>query len=241
MTIDAYRAEIKLKLFGNILKSELDDPTLDAVINSALREVQRYIDSTKLLTIPFSRCIDLSKYPIDINAITRIFRTQSYMTGSDSDTTSNVPTDPMYLGAWQMLSGAGGMYNISDWTYNLASWNTAMQVRNTISTDLFFRYDRDANLLYVNVSTDYPDNITIEYVPRFNSVEEVKQDFWIDIILNLAIAQTKVILGRIRTRHSQTNALWTQDGETLLAEGNAELQDIRQKMQDSSQLCYPID
>ena len=42
----AYRDEIKLLLTGNILDLELDDATLDKIINSALREIQRYISSS---------------------------------------------------------------------------------------------------------------------------------------------------------------------------------------------------
>ena len=43
MDINAYRAELKLKLFGNVLKCELNDSTLDSIINASLREIQRYI------------------------------------------------------------------------------------------------------------------------------------------------------------------------------------------------------
>ena len=42
-----YINEIKLELTGNILALELDDSTLESVVKKALREVQRYIDSTK--------------------------------------------------------------------------------------------------------------------------------------------------------------------------------------------------
>ena len=39
---------------------EIPDSTIDAIINSALREIQRYIAITNIMTIPYSRCIDLS-------------------------------------------------------------------------------------------------------------------------------------------------------------------------------------
>jgi len=39
----------------------------------------------------------------------------------------------------------------------------------------------------------------------------------------MSLAYAKLTLGRIRTRFTQSNALWTQDGETLLAEGKEEL------------------
>jgi len=82
--------------------------------------------------------------------------------------------------------------------------------------------------LYINISTGVPSFITIEYVPRYNSVEEIKSDYWIDILTRLSVAITKVTLGRIRTRYTQSNALWTQDGETMLTEGTTELTNLRE-------------
>ena len=52
-------------------------------------------------------------------------------------------------------------------------------------------------------------------------VSEIVSDYWIDKLVLLATALTKVTLGRIRSRYTQSNALWSQDGEALLSEGNA--------------------
>ena len=82
-----------------------------------------------------------------------------------------------------------------------------LQIRNTTSTDLQFRFDKHTNQLYINVAMDRPQYITIEYVPLYTDVSEVVSDYWIDIIIRMATAQAKVILGRIRSRYSQSNAL----------------------------------
>ena len=83
--------------------------------------------------------------------------------------------------------------------------------------------------------------ITIEYIPRYNDVSEIISDYWIDMLIRLAVALTKVTIGRIRTRFTQSNALWTQDGELILEEGNTELAELRQHLMENSQLVYPID
>ena len=41
MQMDAYVDEIKLALTGGVLDLEVDDSTLQKIVNSALREVQR--------------------------------------------------------------------------------------------------------------------------------------------------------------------------------------------------------
>ncbi len=147
----------------------------------------------------------------------------------------------MYASQWQILAGNGSGYNISEWIYNYSAWNTMKQIRNTISTDLAFKYDKHTNRLYINVAYNEPKFITIEYIPRYNDVSEIISDYWIDMLIRLAVALTKVTIGRIRTRFTQSNALWTQDGELILEEGNTELAELRQHLMENSQLVYPID
>lgn len=239
MDIQAYRDEIRLKLTGRLLDLELDDSTLDSVINSAFREIQRYIDTTRLATIQYSPCIDLSK--CGVNAVVAVYRSQGYLSPSADASDGISGIDPMYAMQWQILAGLGtGMFNNYALS-NYAAWNTSLQIKNTISTDLAFKYDRHSDKLYINCAFDQPQYITIEYVPRYNDVSEIVSDYWIDMIIRLAVALTKTILGRIRSRFTQSNALWTQDGETLLAEGNEELTTLREYLAANTALMYPID
>ena len=227
------------KLTGGVLDLEINEETLDKLIDYAFREMQRYIDTTKIVTIPFTKCIDLNG--CGVNSVVRVYRTESY-TGNDSIfSASGGMVDPLYASQWQLLSGTGNLYNFQDYVYNYAAWNTLLQIRNTTSTDLAFRYDKSANKLYINVATNLPTMITIEFIPQYKDVTEVVSDYWIDMIVRMSVALAKITLGRIRTRYTQTNALWAQDGEKLLEEGNAELADLREKLQANTQLCYPID
>lgn len=222
MDIATIRDEIKLELSGGVLDLELDDITLDKVIYKAMRELNRYYNSTKLITIPYTSCIDTSKYKI--NSVSNVFRTR----GLNSDGDGNGMYDPMLASQWQLLSGVGDLSHFQDYVYNFSAWNTMLQIRNTSSTDLTYRFDRGEQKLYINISSNTPTDITIEYVPILENPQDIQSEFWVDILVRLSIALTKVTLGRIRTRFTQSNALWAQDGETLLAEGNAELTDIRE-------------
>lgn len=237
MDLQSYIDEIKLALTGGILKLELPDTTLAQVVNKSLRTVQRYIDTPKLITVPYARCIDMADFKT--SAVTKIYRAEGYLDAGNSTTSGT--SDPFYAQQWQIFSNGGTLYNLSSYVANYASYNTLLQMRNTTSTDLSFRYDKADNKLYINCAHDYPDYITIEYIPIFESVEEVTSDYWIDIIAKLSIAQTKIILGRIRSRYTQSNALWTQDGETLLNEGNAEMQALTEMLDTNAQLSYSID
>ena len=94
-----------------------------------------------------------------------------------------------------------------------------LQIRNTTSTDLLFRFDRHTNFLYINCSYNPPKYITIEYVPRYDDVSQIVSDYWIDQLMKMCIAYTKIVVGRVRSRYTQSGALWQQDGETILQEG----------------------
>ena len=130
---------------------------------------------------------------------------------------------------------------MDNWVYNYGAWNTLAQMRNTMSTDLAYIYDKATEQLYINVSQDFPQYITIEYIPLYKDISEITSDYWIDILMRMAVAYGKIALGRIRTRFSQSNALWGQDGEKLLEEGTTELTELRETLRVNSNLYYPID
>ena len=235
MNLQGYIDEIKLDVTGGLLQLEIPDATIAQIINSALREIQRYISSTKLITLPYKECIDLSEYKI--NSIARIYRAE----GAGTSASAKDYSDPLQATLFQITSNYGNLYNLNDFAYNYASWNTLQQIRNTIHTDLAFYYDNDKKLLYINTSLDSGSNITIEYIPRYDNVEEITSDYWIDVLMRLSKALTKVALGRIRGRYTQSNALWTSDADTMLQEGQTQLVELREHLQKNSQLLYPKD
>ena len=248
MDLKSYVDEIKLKLTGNLLELEIDDETIVKVIYSAFREIQRYIDLTVYETMSYSSCIDLN--PRKINHVAAVFRAQALASATptgdssvESTTYVGLNQDPLNLSLWQGLAGSYGYnaYSLTNYTYNYMAYNTAQQIRNTLSTDLAFRYDRAKNLLYINASMGVPQYITIKYIPRFDDPAEIYSDYWIDILVRMSVAMTKMVLGRIRSRFTQSNALWTQDGEQILSEGTAELEALRAELKESTQLFYPID
>ena len=259
MTTHDFIEEIKLKMTGDILELELDDANIERVVQSAIREMQRYITSSEMITTGFSPCIDMSKivvgyeddeetgekkpvYLKPISSVVTVFRDKGLATDSDGASDGHVGmTDPMQMAQWQLLSGMGNITYFQDAASNFMAYSTTQQLRNTLSTDMFFRYDRASNKLYINASTGNPSRVTIEYIPVINRVEDISSYYWIDELMKLSIALIKVTVGRIRTKYSQSNALWQNDGQTILAEGQQELQAIREHLLQNTELVYPID
>lgn len=238
MQLKEYVEDIKLEITGGILELEISDDIISKLVKKSLREVQRYIDETKLIQVPFSSCIDLTDFKH--SSITNVYRTDAIGDAGGKD--GGISTvDPAYAQMWLAYSNGGTMYNLNNYLMNYMTYNTLLQVRNTTSTDMAFKEDKHDNKLYINTSIGYPKSVVIEYVPIFEDVDEIKSDYWIDILKRLSIAETKIALGRLRTYAKQSNALYTLDGDTILEEGNRELTELREILRNNSTLFYPVD
>jgi len=254
MNLQEYIDDVKLELTGGILELEMPDETIGRYVKLALREIQRYLNSTQLVTIPCSSCIDLEDanlFPDGVSSVTNIYRPRGYLFNDykdrviqkDGEAALNV--DPMQFMMWRVFSNNGSMQNVQNYTLNYMSYATLMQMRSTVSTDLIFREGVNAKThhreLYINFSAQKPSEITIEYVPKVMSVEQIISDYWIDILRRLSVALVKQGLGRIRSKFKQNNPVYQLDGEILLEEGNAELEAIRTKLEANNTLFYPVD
>ena len=239
MTKNDIVEEIRLELTGQVLEMELDDSTLDLTISKALRELQRYWDETTLVTIPYASCINYAGTPLEeSSSIVRVYRTVGV--GNSEDAGNSVTMDPMYAQQWMVFSNAGTMYNLQDYVMNYAAWNTLSQVRNTMSTDLALREGKHTCKLYINNNISSPGYITVEYIPKLRSVEDIKSDYWKDVLVRMSLDFVKIQIGRIRTKFTQSNALWTLDGDKLLDEGNTDLKELREILRANSNMAYPI-
>lgn len=240
MKLEDILDEIKLELTGYILEMEITDETLVSVVKKALRELERFWDETTMITIPGAACIDLDGefFNEKVSSIVKVYRTEGV---GDTDGGLSVTNDPIQMAQFAIFSNGGTMYNLQDYVLNYASWMTMYQIKNTMSTDLSFKEDRHNKKLYINKANSIPRMVTIEYIPKLRDVEDIKSDYWIDILIKYCVALTKIVLGRIRTRFSQSNALWTQDGDKILEEGNTELKELREILRLNSNMTYLID
>lgn len=239
MNLEYYINKTKFSVTGGILECELDDDKFAYIIEMALQELNRFYDSTQLVQVGSEKVIDLKKVEednkIQINSVSAIYRVKP-----NGTTSMSTGTDPMLLSQWNL---ANNYYNYGSyrWIYNYLAYNTTQQVSNTLSTDLDFKEDKLGRKLYVNFTNGDSSELVIEYVPRLISVEQVIGDYWIDILSRLSLAYAKIALGRIRTRYKQENAQWSQDGESILAEGKEELKAIEERLAAHANLFYPLD
>ena len=238
MKLEDVLDELRLELSGYILDLEITDETLVSIVKKALRELERYFDESTLLTMPFASCIDLDGefFNEKVSSIVNVYRAE----GAGDNGSFSVMNDPIQMAQFAIFSNGGTMYALQDYVMNYTSWMTMYKIKNTMSTELSFKEDRHNKKLYIN-NYNAPSMITVEYIPKLKSVEDIQSDYWIDILIKYCVALTKVVLGRIRTRFTQSNALWTQDGDKILEEGNSELKELREILRVNSNMVMIID
>ena len=70
----------------------------------------------------------------------------------------------------------------------------------------------------------------------YYSVEDIRESYWETQLRKLALGMCKIVLGRIRSKYKSNSAKFQLDGDTLLAEGNAEVQAVRQFLDDNKDI-----
>ena len=204
---------IESQLGAQVLDLELTPEHIKQIVEQAFNEIVHYMTDIYSITVPYAQCIDLKKYHID--------NVESVWRAQDSITTG-IPFAMPSIG-----------YSNVTGVYNLQNYANAMLVKrnlNIIATDMEFVWDKPNRKLFVYANPNAPTQITINFKPEYFSVEDIREQYWETQLRRLALGMCKVVLGRIRSKYTSSSAKFQLDGNTLLAEGNAEIQEVRQRL-----------
>lgn len=224
MNITEYCDEIEFSLGAPIVELEVK-PYIERYVQRAFRELKRYINTSSLMTVAYTgNAINLTGQ--NVYSVICVMRSQptygTFMQDAD---------------VFTMASSYYNMNNIEDYTNRM----TILQQRNTISTDLDFIWENETKTLYISTNPPFPPALTIQYVKDYKDVSEVTDPYWIDLILRLSTAYTKQALGRARGKYKLNSSQYELDGDTLIAEANQEIVDLRQYLQANHDNIYVID
>lgn len=202
----------------------------EKILFMAFRELKRHIHEYATLTVPFANRISLKDYKV--KEFLEIRRAQtpanlgSYTTGGSifSSLAGMIP-----------FSGASTSSSILDSYVNYYTEAMLIQsIKNTISRDLAYQWDEQNELLYLSANAPHPDYVTITYIPRYESPDDIKTAYWQDWMRRLAIAHFKIYVGQKRSKMSISSSPVQLNGETILSEGREELAEIRQYLSENN-------
>ena len=214
-------------MLGFPANDNVEEVQVERAVMIAFRTLKRYMKTPVEKTVPFSTRIDLLSVGIDtvnvLNVQAAYPRIGLTMSSIDSGNVFQVAA------AVNTYSAIG---NTS--TLNIDPIMTEMamaQVRNTLSTDFQWKYDMDNQVVYVTHRDPRPSVVTIRYVPNYKDVSEIKNETWIDYLIRLSEAYTKKALGRSRSKYKVEGSNVSLDGDALLSEANAELEQIFEELE----------
>lgn len=210
---------IESQLGGQVLDLELTPGDIKQIVEQCFEELVHYMTDIYTVTVPYANCIDLSKYNID--AIESVLRAQ----------------DSIQTGLVFDIYGVS-LANITG-TLDLDSYTNALLTKrnlNILSTDMDFIWDKPNRKLYLVANPNQPTYVTINFKPEYYSVEDIREQHWDTQLRKLALGTTKIVLGRIRSKYTSNSSKFQLDGQTLLAEGNAEVQAVRQYLDDNKDI-----
>lgn len=225
MTMDEIKSEVQF-LMGIPANENVEDLEIERSILIAFRELKRYIRTPVDKTVPYSTRLNLSELNIHTRTVLNVF--------------AAIPR----IGLTMNTIDAGNVFQIAAAvnTYSMIGNTTSLnidpimtemamaQVRNTLGTDFQWNFDKQNNVIYCAHRDPRPSAVTIRYVPDFQDVSEILGYTYIDYLVRMSVANYKLALGRTRSKYTVEGSNVTLDGETLLAEGNAELEAIRSEL-----------
>ena len=210
---------IENNLGGQVLDLELTPENIKEIVEQAFEEIKHYMTDLYTVTVPYAQCIDLKKYNVD--------SVESVMRGQDSILTGM----PFQMPAMNLMN-ITGIYNLEDYTNALIIKRNL----NTLATDMDFYWDKPNRKLYVYANPNIPTAVTINFKPEYYSVADIRESFWETQLRKLALGMCKIVIGRIRSKYTSSSAKFQLDGPTLLSEGNTEVQQVRDFLQNNKDI-----
>lgn len=225
MKMQEYVNKISFSL-GMPANENIEGVSIPDAVNLAFMEIKEYMETPVNKTVPYQTRIDLKKVGIVTTKI--IYVQPAYPRIGLTLGTIDSGNVFQVAASVNIYNGIG---NTSTLNINPIVTEMAMaQVRNTLSTDFQWSYDQFNQVVYCAHKDPRPTVVTIKYVPDLQDVSEIVDNTYINYVYRLALAHTKVALGRSRSKYTVEGSNVSLDGEQILSEGNTELETIRNEL-----------
>lgn len=226
---------------------EFDNSALTKYVKIAFTEVKPYINARHRITLPwnkgFNGAIDFKEHDMKVKSVTTVRRgtAQGYLTGGTTlygswssysiTPEGTYPTIPIFTLGGSIYSASGSLTN-DPWSLE----KLMIKGINETAGDKHFIFDYDKQLLFINFNTATPKSVTIDYVPDWQTAEDVDDSYWTMLLQQKALAVTKLALSQYRGKFQQvTGSPFMLDYNRLQIEGQAETQRIQEILEENLQ------
>lgn len=225
MTMQEIVSQISFML-GLPANKNVENLQVEQAVNIAFTELKRYMNTPVDKTVPYSTRLDLVALGIN---------TEKVLYVQAAEPKVGVSMGSIESGNVFQVSAAANTYsnfassrllNLDPIMVNLAY----SQVQNTLTTDFQWKHDTQNKVVYCTHRSNRPAYVTVRYVPEYSDVSEITNHTWINYLIRLGEAYMKKALGRTRSKYRIEGSNVTLDGEQLLAEANAEIEQIHNEL-----------
>lgn len=225
--INDYVNYVKVQLGGTVVDLAIENDLPYIIEKIAFEDLKNYINTIYKMTVAYTPCINLAgKNVANVKYVLRNINNSTSITGMDTN---------LFIYQTQ------GQYGINQFAKDQITYNLLInQVKNTISTDMDFNYDKVTEVLYIYSQNPIPSAVTIGYIPEFTNVNQIYSPHWMSYLKRLSVAYAKEAEGRIRSKYTLNSATYQLDGNTLLAESQAELSQIRDELNNNVNRTHTI-
>lgn len=226
-TLDQYVSYVKIQMGGSVVKLACENDIPFIIEKIAFEDLKNYITTVQTMQAGFSNAINLAdKKVANVKYVLRNKNNSTTITGMDTNL---------------FIYQTSGQYGINQFAKDQITYNLLInQVKNTISSDMDFQYDKVNEVLYLYANYPTPTSVTIGYIPEWDSVEELYSPYWMSYLKRFAVAYTKETEGRIRSKFTLNSAQYSLDGNTLLQEAASELSQIRSELDSNVNISDTI-
>jgi hypothetical protein len=189
-------------------------------------------------TIPWARRIDCNRVPTGVNGefigfkIKELFMVKRAEPPQGTQIFQN-GTDVFSLAAAVSANLQGLSTGLVPDVTPLAKQLLSMQIKNTLSTDMQPVFDKKNNCLYVTAQSPFPSHITITYQPWYETIDEVDDPLWDNLIRRVAVGILRENIGLARSKYAIANSPVQNNGEKMVDLGLAEQAEVRAELKAS--------
>lgn len=220
----------RMGVIKEIIELEFSDDYIIEIIRDAFDELKHYITDTRLMEIPFTGS-RMSLKGKGILSVVSVYRGQG-QSALQGDLENFMYTPVLGLSK----NPVQGLISVGSY----AQSRLAIQNQNMISQDLAFDWDSDNEILSVNLNAVRPTSLMILYIPVYTDVSELKSTYWQNLLKRLSLAYLKESLSHLRGKYTLNSSQYDLDADTLASQAASELAEIRQYLDENSDICMPI-
>ena len=223
MLVDELIAEIKVDLGCDINSLGISDTSIGLKINEAVRKISVYAPYVCTETLQVSG--GKIQLPEDTTTVLAILNFNKA-----SATRAKVIADDTDL-----FSVSRYLYNYND----LSDPYIFLMQKNAVSTLQSFvrlddyHYDKQSHSVFI--SNHDGSNLTVKYLRKYRSLEEIEDTDILQTVKEYALALCKIIEGEIRRKLQSAPGAIQLDGDSLVSEGMSEKQAIEDRLPSAFQ------